>query len=303
MRAPSYSFSTLSGDGPLSSDIYFPPRYPIQTSLPSQSHLHHSSPASSYAHADFSPTSVQSPVSVEHPDPSSSVTSHTCMWGNCSAQFPSSDELIQHVNSQHLMLSLQEDVPACNQSHEEVHKKFSCLWRDCQEFFPDLVDASSRNRLHPPYDKFTVHILSEHLGYPGPHAPPLPKYPDDYPEEYLDMYAPSFPSSSEAAPSDSSRSESVPSRSVTPQISGPEQESSHRCDKEIHVCQWTDCGQAFGTCNDLTAHLSQMHVGSGKPHYDCYWGQCGRNGQNGFTSKQKICRHLQVCVSSWFYRS
>ncbi|EEB87957.1 hypothetical protein MPER_14474, partial [Moniliophthora perniciosa FA553] len=44
---------------------------------------------------------------------------------------------------------------------------------------------------------------------------------------------------------------------------------------------------------ELTEHLTAAHVGSGKPHYECLWKGCTRNGTNCFTSKRKICRHLQ----------
>ena len=35
-------------------------------------------------------------------------------------------------------------------------------------------------------------------------------------------------------------------------------------------------------------------VGGGRAHYDCFWEGCSRNGDNGFASKQKISRHMQV---------
>ncbi|KAJ4473874.1 hypothetical protein J3R30DRAFT_3296178 [Lentinula aciculospora] len=219
------------------------------------------------------------------------------MWGNCNAHFFSPDKLIEHVNAKHLSLmpSAGNSQHVACQANEDPHKKFSCLWRDCHEFFPDLVDAPSHDKPHLPYDQMTVHILS-HLGYPGPDQPPLPNFPDDYPKEYFDMYAHSFPNASDSVAdqtSDSSQSDNGPSRSVTPPFSLDGQDvHSHRC-KGSHMCHWNDCGRTFDSCEDLTRHLTQMHVGSGKPHYDCFWGECGRNGQNGFTSKQKICRHLQ----------
>ncbi|KAK7030767.1 hypothetical protein R3P38DRAFT_3394149 [Favolaschia claudopus] len=58
-------------------------------------------------------------------------------------------------------------------------------------------------------------------------------------------------------------------------------------------CEWSLCGQRFPSLDELTKHLTDVHVGSGKTSYDCYWGDCQRHGENGFTSKQKLCRHLQ----------
>ncbi|KIK60456.1 hypothetical protein GYMLUDRAFT_43773 [Collybiopsis luxurians FD-317 M1] len=263
--------------------------------------------------SDFSPalSSISPSLSTSELQDSSIIpdATHTCMWGNCNAQFSSPEALVDHVNTDHLLLTSRthelsnqfqntcqsptttahpHQSTCQSEDGHEHHKKFSCLWRDCHEFFPELVDAPSRDKPHAPYDQFTIHILSQHLGYPGPHLPPLPKFPDDYPKEYLDLYADSFPNTSDTAvdlPSDSSRSESACSRSATPQ--------SQAAGEEKHACNWKECGQVFDSCDALTSHLNLTHVGGGKPHYDCYWGDCGRNGQNGFTSKQKICRHLQ----------
>ncbi|KAJ3772216.1 hypothetical protein FB446DRAFT_737262 [Lentinula raphanica] len=285
----------------------YPFDYPQQYELGSHPHSTVTSPLL-LSNASFSPSpshmspsgSPIPPSGLEQQLPPSTNPSSACMWGNCNAHFSSPDDLIKHVNAEHLMLvpPATDVSPTGHQSHADHHKKFSCLWRDCHEFFPDLVDAPSHEKPHPPYDQFTVHIL-QHLGYPGPNQPPLPKFPDDYPKEYIDMYAHLLPNAqtnpvADPTTSDSSRnSESGPSRSVTPPPFPMEgQEESHQC-KASHVCHWNECGLTFDSCNDLTTHLTEVHVGSGKPHYDCYWGKCGRNGQSGFTSKQKICRHLQ----------
>ena len=67
----------------------------------------------------------------------------------------------------------------------------------------------------------------------------------------------------------------------------------------IFFCHWTGCAEAgvdFGSSDHLTAHITAQHVGSGKKTYDCFWDGCDRNGEKSFPSKQKILRHLQVCV-------
>jgi len=65
-------------------------------------------------------------------------------------------------------------------------------------------------------------------------------------------------------------------------------------------CRWRGCEYSFANVDDLMNHLTTVHVGSGKNHYECFWNGCERNGQNGFGSKQKVCRHLQVrtCLGS-----
>ncbi|KAF9266867.1 hypothetical protein L218DRAFT_978389 [Marasmius fiardii PR-910] len=73
--------------------------------------------------------------------------------------------------------------------------------------------------------------------------------------------------------------------------------------EHAHTCLWDSCGQTFDSCSALTEHLTKVHVGSGKQRYECFWEGCNRNSrceghkdrakEGGFTSKQKICRHLQ----------
>ena len=86
------------------------------------------------------------------------------------------------------------------------------------------------------------------------------------------------------------------SSSQTPTAIGSPATSSTEI--EGHTCLWEFCGASFETCDDLMSHMSAVHVGSGKPQYDCYWEGCMRNGEKGFSSRQKICRHLQVCLSN-----
>ncbi|KAI9453415.1 hypothetical protein BJY52DRAFT_1123613 [Lactarius psammicola] len=65
-------------------------------------------------------------------------------------------------------------------------------------------------------------------------------------------------------------------------------------------CQWDNCvagagcGLSFASVDDLMNHLTADHVGSGKNHYECLWSGCERSGEKGFSSKQKVCRHLQM---------
>ena len=61
-------------------------------------------------------------------------------------------------------------------------------------------------------------------------------------------------------------------------------------------CCWGGCGLSFASVDDLMNHLTADHVGSGKNHYECFWRSCERRGEKGFSSKQKVCRHLQVRI-------
>ncbi|CAD6968695.1 unnamed protein product [Tilletia controversa] len=63
-------------------------------------------------------------------------------------------------------------------------------------------------------------------------------------------------------------------------------------ESDVHVCQWEDCHAQFASSAELTTHLTEAHVGSGKSEYVCHWEGCERNGRV-FAQRQKLCRHLQ----------
>lgn len=71
---------------------------------------------------------------------------------------------------------------------------------------------------------------------------------------------------------------------------------NHSCGG-AHECRWKACGTSFHSCDALTTHINDVHVGGGKAHYECFWDRCPRNGEQGFQSKQKISRHVQVRFS------
>ena len=73
----------------------------------------------------------------------------------------------------------------------------------------------------------------------------------------------------------------------------------HDCATTDHPCKWLGCQERFTSCEALMTHITAEHVGGGKNHYGCFWDGCGRNGENEFKSKQKICRHLQVRPPQW----
>lgn len=63
-------------------------------------------------------------------------------------------------------------------------------------------------------------------------------------------------------------------------------------------CKWSvpgepPCTAEFKTGAELTQHILNDHVGSGKSSYVCYWAGCDRN-HKVFSQRQKIIRHLHV---------
>ncbi|KAF9052352.1 hypothetical protein BDZ89DRAFT_939604 [Hymenopellis radicata] len=208
-----------------------------------------------------SSSSTSSPLTdVGHFSPHVQAQSHTshgssipCLWGNCHRQFSDSEQLIQHVNAEHLRLPPQSQVPLPAQN------TLACMWGDCHESLP-APQAYNDNLI---MEMLANHLLQDHLS-----------------SQWMQ------PTDSLPSPVDFGLL--TPSESEATQTSDPQ----HHCSGS-HVCHWQGCGQSFTTCDDLTAHLNVVHVGSGKAHYDCYWKGCKRHGSNGFASKQKICRHLQ----------
>lgn len=88
------------------------------------------------------------------------------------------------------------------------------------------------------------------------------------------------------------------------------------CSSNSHTCLWrvstssssngltspsdaapAICGLSFASPELLTSHVTAAHIGAGKAQYECFWASCTRHGENGFGSKQKISRHLQVSLS------
>ncbi|VEU21718.1 DEKNAAC102704 [Brettanomyces naardenensis] len=66
-----------------------------------------------------------------------------------------------------------------------------------------------------------------------------------------------------------------------------------------HVCKWIDpdtnvqCGLKFDNTGDLTDHIVEEHIKSGKSEYVCHWAGCSR-GCRPFSQRQKIVRHLNT---------
>lgn len=263
---------------------------------------------------------VSSHAAASNPVPQTmypSTVSHVqqplkCMWGNCNETFHSMSELVGHVNLQHLRLPSttspevsQPTVPSSpfllNEKHDALRTgqtsldSLSCLWADCQLYpTPSSVPGpSSGDPVNTALGVLATHLLQDHLGVQNPpqknrtSEPATPTSPiwEPHPRHAASQ------SGTFATPSGSASSPSQSPDPACPPTPTPE----HDCNApSAHLCRWSGCGQKFANCDDLTAHINAAHVGSGKAHYDCYWEGCARNGDSGFASKQKICRHLQV---------
>lgn len=185
------------------------------------------------------------------------------MWGGCQLVFPTLTELVDHVNHQHLhMTGLsgggQQNLLLADNARLFDQAALSCHWGNCAMFpSPSSIPSSSSGGANQAIDVLTAHLMHDHLGMNSP-RPAAAVAPPVLPEHPVISSA----------------------RSASP--------------RHHHVCKWQSCSQSFSCCDDLTAHVAAVHIGSGKAHYDCHWEGCVRNGDRGFSSKQKISRHLQV---------
>ncbi|KAJ6581351.1 hypothetical protein B0H19DRAFT_1114822 [Mycena capillaripes] len=193
------------------------------------------------------------------------IESLACMWGNCGASFSSLSALAEHVNLVHLC-----HPPAPSPPTTSNPRELSCQWKDCTIYpTPDSVPGPSSGDVDSTLSVLASHLLHDHLGMNG-----LPSWC------LLNTHSSALP-----------HLEPHASPPPEPVVSSPP--PSEDASSVGHICQWSACGQSFPSLDDLTQHLTEAHVGSGKTSYDCHWQDCSRHGENGFTSKQKLCRHLQ----------
>ncbi|KAJ7224404.1 hypothetical protein GGX14DRAFT_650186 [Mycena pura] len=185
----------------------------------------------------------------------------TCMWGNCGAAFTSLPDLADHVYMMHL---LHPPPP------QQVFPT-SCQWKDCT-IYPtaDSIPGPSSCDVDSMLGVLSSHLLHDHLGLSALPTKPQPPHSSEF--FHLD--------------------EQPVARSVsqTPSVSSL---STSSAEHDTYTCRWLSCAQSFGSLDDLTQHLINIHVGAGKTSYDCHWQDCSRHGESGFSSKQKLCRHLQ----------
>lgn len=295
-------------------------------SVASTPHLGHNTPTfqSSSDHiSQLSPIGSDVATSPMHQgQPSPAPTMYKCMWGNCQSSFTSLSELVGHVNLQHLRLPSSTIHEAHQQQQLQQQQAsttvfgtgsqigpgsggipglpnvdaLSCLWADCQVYpTPQTIPGPSRgNALDSALDILASHLMQDHLGLPtGTRSPrTISQTLRSASDHQVVPVAEPKPHPASALPAIGGVQ--AQQGSLVPLVAPPTPIPEHDCLTSAHVCKWTGCGQSFASCDALTAHIAAVHVGGGKAHYECFWEGCNRNGENGFASKQKISRHLQV---------
>ncbi|KAI0272773.1 hypothetical protein BC834DRAFT_966740 [Gloeopeniophorella convolvens] len=245
------------------------------------------------------------------------------MWNGCHSHFPSLEELVSHVNLSHLSTYLTEThnhnqytTPSSHVRLASDDSGLSCQWGNCHEY--SSVGISSGSSLDNALNMLTGHLLHDHLGLQaerGGYAAateesptvaikdlpdPAPE-PHQQPRHQFEARSEDCLSGLRNAKSDSASSGKGARHRGTNVAHGRDEHLPQGEDNAPHPvadgpekCRWHGCGLSFATVDDLTSHLTNEHVGSGRNHYECFWDGCERSGQNGFTSKQKVCRHLQM---------
>jgi hypothetical protein len=203
-----------------------------------------------------------------------------CMWNQCTQAFPSLEALASHVNLAHLhQMAPESGFPL---QHSSIS---GCHWDNCSTFpsIDSIPGPSKGDSISSMLGILTEHLMHDHLGFPSRSS------------------STTFDSSSSVSGDEIQKRE--PSHDLMDTLypgttavdySQPSSKRSNMIESDIHLCRWEGCAAIFSSQAELSAHLSEAHVGSGKARYDCHWDQCERFGEKGFTSKQKILRHLQV---------
>ncbi|KAF8273164.1 hypothetical protein EI94DRAFT_55075 [Lactarius quietus] len=256
------------------------------------------------------------PLYIHHPPATFAHAEHTCLWNGCRSSFPSLAELVSHVNFSHLSANLSEHPDPFTTSSSCVRFTsealgLSCQWDNCHEYSSAPVAPSGELTFDTALNSLTGHLLHDHLGLHGALANqnavttdgattilPIQEPEPDRDAEMRDREQNSQPQTDKQqnVPSDSSlkqcdvakehmadeRPPTGEGKTPSPILDGTEK------------CLWGECGLSFASVDDLMNHLTNDHVGSGKNHYECFWSNCERSGEKGFSSKQKVCRHLQM---------
>ncbi|KAJ3182246.1 zinc-finger protein [Gaertneriomyces sp. JEL0708] len=103
----------------------------------------------------------------------------------------------------------------------------------------------------------------------------------------------SDPAMRESASPQADDDEDTPDSEVDEADSDTENVGDTEEEPQSHVCEWQGCGVVFQDIPSLVAHISELHIGSGKATYQCLWEGCTRE-QRPFTKRHKIHNHLRI---------
>lgn len=249
-------------------------------------------------------------------DSANASTSMSCLWDNCGSSYYSGSNsfelLANHLLNDHLSVdfsSLPQSQPHQDSQHIEErmysqrphHPIDHISYEELQRFHRHQHQQHQPDHQHLPQH----HHHHQRQRPPTEHELYLERNP------LLQIYTEQLEAvlTNNANSATQNSTPPVPGAPPSPPLSLPSKSghgkevdealapittpSNHSCGG-AHECRWKACGLSFQSCDALTTHINDVHVGGGKAHYECFWDQCPRNGEQGFQSKQKISRHVQV---------
>lgn len=229
-----------------------------------------------------------------------------CMWADCHREFPDQASLLSHIQLEHLGISTTDlnvhSTPGhaqfdsriqptlVQQQHqsenylESTNRLMECLWDDCATSLPISQECNnctiSNNHTHAwDADAILHHLLSAHIHEPEAQQVHFPSTLHSHSSLYASL--------------DSKLQEMQVETTTTASSPTLEENSHDLCDHGPCPCEWEGCTATFLSCDELTTHITEVHVGHGKSSYGCHWKGCDRHGELAFSSKQKVLRHIQ----------
>lgn len=268
----------------------------------------------------------QEPSKTQLQDKNSSESYNLqCLWDSCGFNTESADLFDSHLLNMHLnpmTLPSQYDdnenqasnAQYCSSSdcldktHEHALKNgvsmFQCEWKSCNFKVDNLNDFTSHVRQN--------HTLNAHesaaLKSSGTDGVEMNKELSSlYPMLSSDLDSKAQENNIKILPKPLYYESAKPEPGIKHQHSSSEHtqdcDHDHASTDGPAVCQWLctdpdtqethECGKVFSDAAELTAHISEDHVGFRKNQYVCMWAGCDRHGRP-FAQRQKITRHLQT---------
>ncbi|KAH3685291.1 hypothetical protein WICPIJ_003765 [Wickerhamomyces pijperi] len=186
-----------------------------------------------------------------------------CEWNNCGDILENPIQLQHHIMENHL-IALPQTNNTSKAAEQDDNDGYLCEWKDCEYLGEDLFQLVNHiNCTHNTQKEFNagnqLAILNSLDGQP----PLLPQGVPLLPGQNFDE---------------------------APRLNSDDGGET-RC--QWHIPGQPVCNIQFSNSEDLTRHILEDHVGSGKSLYICYWAGCERQHRE-FPQRQKIIRHLHV---------
>ncbi|AET40675.1 Zap1p Ecym_6295 [Eremothecium cymbalariae DBVPG len=168
-----------------------------------------------------------------------------------------------------------------NWSFKNNCNMLKCLWNECAEEFPTLLELQS-------------HVLKSHISGDTSIT--------DYPCQWKDCEFLSTDTDSLINHINGTHGISFDVKFLSDEIKEPQvQNCRHHCESRctnaikekqggIFQCTWESCHQTCKSRQELNEHIEAIHVPTGQSSYQCRWDGCTKH----FAQRQKLLRHIKV---------